>query len=221
MALMLFATSAEAQWLNHPTAGIPRLPDGKPNLSAPAPRTQDGKPDLSGIWRTDLRAPLLRGVALPFQAWAESVYRERRALNGRDRPSARCLPSGIPRAMVVPELPFKIVQTSGFVLMLFEEFLDYRQIFTDGRSLPVVEKPSRFGYSAGRWEEDRLIVTSTGFNDFTWLGSDGFPRTEALRLTEKKILEAVIWTHGGRIHHRRSEGIHAAIQHHCWLRLGG
>jgi hypothetical protein len=37
---VLIAISAEAQWLNHPTAGIPRLPNGKPNLSAPAPRTQ-------------------------------------------------------------------------------------------------------------------------------------------------------------------------------------
>ena len=39
-----------AQWLTQPTAGIPRTPDGKPNLNAPAPRTPDGKPDLSGLW---------------------------------------------------------------------------------------------------------------------------------------------------------------------------
>ena len=39
-----------AQWLNYPTPGIPRLPDGKPNMSAPVPKTPDGKPDLSGIW---------------------------------------------------------------------------------------------------------------------------------------------------------------------------
>jgi hypothetical protein len=39
-----------AQWVNFPTPGLPRLPDGKPNLSAPAPRTTDGKPDLSGLW---------------------------------------------------------------------------------------------------------------------------------------------------------------------------
>ena len=38
------------QWLDYPTAGIPRLPDGTPNLTAPTPRTADGKPDLSGIW---------------------------------------------------------------------------------------------------------------------------------------------------------------------------
>ncbi len=40
-----------AQWPSYPTAAVPRTPDGKPNLLAPAPRTADGKPDLSGLWR--------------------------------------------------------------------------------------------------------------------------------------------------------------------------
>ena len=40
---------AYGQWLNYPTPGIPRLPDGKPDLAAKAPRTADGKPDLSGV----------------------------------------------------------------------------------------------------------------------------------------------------------------------------
>src|SRR5260221_3779756 len=51
--LVLFTvltTGAQAQWLNYPTPGTPRTPDGKANLSAPAPRTADGKPDLSGVW---------------------------------------------------------------------------------------------------------------------------------------------------------------------------
>ena len=43
------AASASAQWLRYQTPGVPRLPDGKPNLAAPAPRATDGKPDLSGI----------------------------------------------------------------------------------------------------------------------------------------------------------------------------
>lgn len=45
---------AQAQWLNFPTPGTPRTPDGKPNLAAPAPRTADGKPDLSGVWMHEL-----------------------------------------------------------------------------------------------------------------------------------------------------------------------
>jgi hypothetical protein len=40
-----------AQWPTYPTPGVPRTPDGKPNLSAPAPKTPDGKPDLTGIWQ--------------------------------------------------------------------------------------------------------------------------------------------------------------------------
>jgi len=41
---------ANAQWLNYPDPGIPRLKNGKANLSAPAPRSANGKPDLSGVW---------------------------------------------------------------------------------------------------------------------------------------------------------------------------
>ena len=47
---------AAAQW-NHPTSGIPRTADGKPNLSAPAPRTADGRPDLSGTWDVEHNKP--------------------------------------------------------------------------------------------------------------------------------------------------------------------
>lgn len=38
------------QWPSHPTRGVPRTPDGKPDLNGPAPKTADGKPDFSGIW---------------------------------------------------------------------------------------------------------------------------------------------------------------------------
>ena len=37
--LILAVVPATAQWLDYKTPGIPRLRDGKPNLSAPAPRT--------------------------------------------------------------------------------------------------------------------------------------------------------------------------------------
>ncbi len=47
---VFLCVGAHAQWLNYPTPGTPRTPDGKPDLAAPAPYTADGKPDLSGVW---------------------------------------------------------------------------------------------------------------------------------------------------------------------------
>jgi len=47
----------KAQWLSYPTAGVPRTPDGKPNLGAACPRTADGKPDLSDLWIMQTKRP--------------------------------------------------------------------------------------------------------------------------------------------------------------------
>ena len=49
--LVIAAVPTAAQWLNYPTAGVPKTADGRPNLNAPTPRTPDGHPDLSGLWK--------------------------------------------------------------------------------------------------------------------------------------------------------------------------
>jgi hypothetical protein len=184
----LLSTSAAAQWLNFPTPGTPRLPDGKPNLSAPVPRTPDGKPDLSGVWRG--AGPLYRfNIAQDLkpediQPWAEALFLQRVRDSRKDSPLAKCLPVSLPFQNFFSLT--RIVQTPALIMMVYESpNSPHRTVFTDGRDLPKDPNPTWLGYSVGRWEGDTLVVTTAGFNDKAWLDSAGHPQTESLRITEK------------------------------------
>ena len=201
---LLAAAPAVAQWLDYPTAGVPRKSDGSPNLSAPPPRTPDGKPDLSGIWT--MMCPTAKGLVmclpetyvsrefadigrsldggLPYQPWAADEVKARREQNGKDDPFTHCLPGTPARIHTVPFLR-KIVQTRGLLLFLSEANASYRQIFTDGRPLPEDPNPSWNGYSTGHWEGDTLVVETNGFRDGQWLDRWGSPLTDEAQMTEK------------------------------------
>ncbi len=187
--MFLVAAAAPAQWLNYPTPSVPRLPNGKPNLSAPAPKTADGKPDLSGTWQTrggytgNLAKDLPPG-SVSFQPWAEALYKHRQETESKDDPQARCVLSGVPREHVVP-YPFKILNSAGVIVILYEALHSYRQIFMDGRALPKNPNPAWMGYSAGHWEGDALVVESAGFVENNWLDNGGHPGTESLHLSER------------------------------------
>jgi hypothetical protein len=188
-AAVIMAAPASAQWLKYPTPGMPRTPDGKPNLSAPAPRTADGKPKLAGLWITqgiyigDITKDLKPGE-VPFQPWAEALYKQRRATESKDDPTGRCIPGGVPRSTAVP-YPFKIVQGEDLVVILYEAVHSFRQIFTDGRPLPKDPNPNWLGYSIGRWERDEFVVESSGFKEENWLDNFGHPATERLHVIER------------------------------------
>ena len=202
-AYLLFALPACAQWLDYATPGIPRHPNGKPNLSAPAPRAADGKPDLSGMWAWEENRPCppdgcpdarigrefldigwsLKG-GLPYQPWAAELVNARRAANAKDDPQSRCLPRGALR-IYTDGLFKKIVQVPGMVVILTERNATYRQVFTDGRPLPINPNPSWNGYSSGKWVGDALVVESIGFREGTWLDSGGSPLSEAAKVTER------------------------------------
>jgi virulence-associated protein VagC len=210
---VLISAGAQAQWLNFPTPGTPRARDGKPNLTAPAPRTADGKPDLSGVWRTELTPPgesLLgnesyfvvpgddprtfskyfwniladfKAAEAPMRPEAAELFRKNRT--SAITPSSSCLPLGIPGSDLLSSGPFKIIQTRGETVVLYEADNTHRQIYTDGRKLPVDPNPAWLGYSVGHWEGDTFVVDSAGFNDRGRLDGFGHPRSEALRLRER------------------------------------
>jgi hypothetical protein len=202
IAVIAMTMSVHAQWLNYPTAGVPRTLDGKPNLSAPAPRTADGKPDLSGIWQLEPRPCPAEGCAdyspgpefldfgarlkggLPYQPWAANLVKERSTQLGRDDPVGACRPGGALRILTFP--PFrKFIQLPGLFIILSERDVTYRQIFTDGRPLPKDPEPTFNGYSTGKWDGDTLVVQTIGLRDGTWLDRNGSPSTDAARLTER------------------------------------
>src|SRR4029078_4139610 len=159
VALLLTADLLPAQWASPKNRDIPRTPDGKPDLKAKTPRTSDRKPNLSGLWSLsdetywhDISANL-GPEGHPRQPWAAALYRERRDNEGKDNPIARCMPAGVPTIDNIPT-PFKLIQTPASIALLYEYNMEYRQIFTDDRSLPANPNPNWLGYSVGRWDGD-------------------------------------------------------------------
>ena len=190
------AVPALGQWADV-RANIPRTSDGKPNLAAPVPLTTDGKPDLSGVWQVsqtfqdgvpkyigNLAADLKPDDAPKLQPLAEALLKQRVETLGKDFPLSRCLPPGVPLIHAIP-VPFKIVQVQGMVVILYEAWTTFRQIFTDGRRLPKDPNPTWMGYSVGTWNGDTLVVDTEGLNDKSWLDLMGHPHTEALHVIER------------------------------------
>ena len=72
------------------------------------------------------------------------------------------------------------------MLFLYESRTIYRQVFTDGRPLPPADvQPTWMGYSVGRWEGDTFVVESNGFDDRTWLTTQGHQHSARMRLVER------------------------------------
>ncbi len=181
-ASLLLAGTTRAQWLNYSTPGIPRLPDGKPNLSAPPPRAADGRPDLSGIWAVECNiygrdacftrslffdlAKDLKPEDVEMTPWAAAIQAQRESRDHVDDPYGYCLPPGVPR-IDYSGGAFKVLHTPGVTAFLYETLVGmiFRQVFTDGRLLPASSEPTWLGYSVGRWDGDTFVVDTNGLKD--------------------------------------------------------
>jgi hypothetical protein len=195
---------AQAQWLNLPTPGAPRTPEGKVNMTGPVPR-MNGKPDLSGVWQVEAepRAPgglfglgespnskYFRDILSDFKPGEEPMtpaaaeILRKHSEPGTVNPTLICLPDGVPHADLLPE-PFKMVQTPTEILVLYEVETIFRQIHIDGRKQVVDPQPTWLGYSVGTWDGDTLVVDTLGFNDLSWLDARGHGHSSAMRVEER------------------------------------
>jgi hypothetical protein len=174
---------------------------------APTPirRMPDGKPDLTGMYQADAGGanyglenkpgdgliPGSRGVVvdpsdgkLPYQPWARAERNDRVLPHrGYDDSTAHCFMGGVPRAIYTPS-PFQIVQTQGFVLLLFER-MNWRQIPLTPREHIPDDVRLWNGDSIGHWEGDTLVVDTRNMNGKAWLNEVGDIMTHDAKIVER------------------------------------
>jgi len=131
---------------------------------------------------------------LPFNATGRAVFdanvpgkgpRQVMPAFGND-PLAAGNPPGLYRTLVYPRA-IEIVQTPEKVIQLFEWGKNWRAIYTDGRdaSEGTVAGPFWYGYSAGRWEGDTLVLTTTGLDGRAWFDEWGTPISDFAEIEER------------------------------------
>lgn len=157
---------------------------GQTSPSAAIPRMPDGHPDLSGVWQRPYVPDMSKNGKdqqgepnLPLTDWSKQHLVEEFDY------SAHCLPLGYTRGINSP-MPIEIVQRPDRVVILYEMNNTFHIIFTDGRPHPKDLDPTWFGHSIGKWEGDTLTVDTVGFNDKTRIDTEGHPHTENLHVVE-------------------------------------
>jgi len=117
-----------------------------------------------------------------FQAKVDAMGKDP---NHNDPTTYSCQPGGVPRMGA----PAMITQTPGLVVFLYRSspYSTFRVIPTDGRPHRTGNDydPNIMGDPVGHWEGDTLVIETTGFDDYTWFGQDGYFHTDAMRVIER------------------------------------
>ncbi len=129
-------------------------------------------------------------------AEAKRDYNKARAKDSYEYMSVwdRCITRGVPGSIFPAGYnnAYRILQTPGYVTILYEMIHDTRIIPLDGR--PHVSPNIRLwmGDSRGRWEGDTLVIETANFINKGWIASNsasrrikGIPQTEALHVVER------------------------------------
>jgi hypothetical protein len=158
---------------------VPRLPDGKPDLSGVYNFGGGGR---GGPGQSGATAGLPPGVsAAPVLKAGAGKFRVDRGPNDTGRTSD-CMPLAGPDAFSVP-YQFQLVHSATSLAILHEYPGTFRIIPTTGGLHPPDPDPTWMGDSIAHWDGDTLVVDTVGFNDKTEIG--GYKHSEALHLVER------------------------------------
>jgi hypothetical protein len=143
--------------------------------------------DLSGVWgRGGVR---LSDDVPPMTAWGQAKFDAAkpgmgpRAVPLGNDPMMLCDPLGYPRWLNY-NYGMEFIHLPNRTLQFFEVYHTHRTIWTDGRGLPEDPEPRWLGYSVGTWEGDTFIVESSGFDERSWLDTQGHQHSEAMSVVE-------------------------------------
>jgi len=176
------------------------VPAAAQGQAAAVPRMPDGKPDLSGTWQVLNTAAwdiqdhsaqqgvpagigVVEGNEIPYQPWAAAKKKENYDKRMTADPETRCYLPGVPRIMYMP-YPFQVFQAPQQVTFLFEYVHATRYVFM-GSQHPPGHIDWWMGDSRGRWEGDTLVVDIVDFNDQTWFDRAGNFHSDALHVVER------------------------------------
>jgi hypothetical protein len=149
-------------------------------VTGPTPRLPNGKPDLTGLWYGQTTVDSGKLLLTPRAA---AIKKERDLSEGKEGPQSYCLPMGITEMNRFDV--WQVVQTPAVLAMVSGvDNPGSRIIHTDGRPRPKDYGPTWYGRSTGYWEGDTLVIDTIGFNDKSWLPSNG-PHSEKLHVIER------------------------------------
>lgn len=127
----------------------------------------DALPDWGGSWFLTFvpgapmpSPPKLKGVYLTaYEKWRAEV----KANDGEVASStSNCTPPGMPGLMGLPQYPIEFFFTPGRVVVHHEAWMQWRNIYTDGRKHPDDLELTFQGDSIGHWEGNTLVIETVG-----------------------------------------------------------
>jgi hypothetical protein len=147
------------------------------------------QPDFNGLWfpaSFDPNAPRLQPGSreLPFNETALRLADEYAAsFDLSDEPGGFCVKPGLPRSVWGAPFPVEIVQTEGFINMLWEGYFQYRKIYLEGHPRPEPILNTRMGYSVGHFEGDTLVIETSFLREYPYMRRT--PNTDDATVVER------------------------------------
>lgn len=167
------------------------------------------QPDFSGLWYPasfDRNAPRLEPGTreLPFNATAQRMFDDYAAsFELSDEPGGFCVKPGLPRSIWGAPFPVEIVQTEGFINMLWEGYFQYRKIYLEGHPRPEPILNTRMGYSVGHYEGDTLVIETTYLREYPYMRRT--PNTDSATTVERWNIQTVTNAEGEEVNYLTNE----------------